>query len=86
MAYSKLHPIAFGVSIAALSSASTLLVCFFANMLFGGKPLVAMLGSMYISYNPSILNSVLAAILVFVNVLIGGYIAAWIYNFLAEYI
>lgn len=86
MAYTKLHPIAFGLSIAILAGVSAFLMGLFANMFFNGKPLVSMVGTMYVTYNPSLMNSALGALIVFVNALIGGYIAAWIYNFLADHI
>lgn len=86
MKYAKLHPIAIGIAIAIIAGVSTLLMGLFINMFFNGKPLVSMIGTLYITYNPSLLNSALSALIVFVNALIGGYIAAWIYNLLAEYI
>jgi hypothetical protein len=86
MAYSKIHPIALGLSLAIIAGISSFLMGLFANMFFSGKPLVSMIGTLYISYNPSILNSALGALIVFINALIAGYIAAWIYNLLSDYI
>lgn len=86
MAYSKIHPIALGLSLAVISGLATLFVGLFANVFFNGKPLVTMIGTMYVTYIPSIENCALGALMVFVGVLISGYIAAWIYNLLSDYI
>ncbi len=86
MAYSKIHPIALGLSLAVMSGLATLFVGLFANIFVNGKPLVTMVGTMYVTYIPSIENSALGALMVFVAVLISGYIAAWIYNLLSDYI
>jgi hypothetical protein len=86
MAHSKLHPIALGLSIAIIASVATLLIGLSINMFFNGKPIACMIGSLYLTYNPSILNSALSALIVFVDSLIGGYIAAWLYNVLSDYL
>jgi hypothetical protein len=84
--YSKIHPIALGLSFAIIAGVATLLMGLLAHAVFNGKPLVSMLGSMYITYNPSLMNSAIGALIAAVNGLIGGYIAAWIYNLLCDYI
>lgn len=84
--YSKLHPIALGLSFAVIAGVITFLMGLSANMFFNGKPLVSMLGTMYITYHPTVLNSAFGALIAFVNGLVGGYIAAWLYNLLADYI
>lgn len=86
MAYSKIHPIALGLSLAVISGLGTFLAGLLANIFFSGKPLTTSVGTIYVTVIPSIQNSALGGFTVFVGSLIGGYIAAWIYNVLSEYI
>ena len=86
MTFSKLHPIALALTLAIISGISVLGLGLSANMFLNGKPLATMVGSVYFTYNPSILNSLLSALLVFVNALVGGYVAAWVYNLLLKYL
>ena len=86
MKASKLHPLALGISLGIISGVSTFIMGLLAYLLLNGKPLVSMVGTMYLTYNPTLMNSLLGGAIVFVNGLIAGYIAAWIYNFLSEYI
>ena len=82
----KLHPLALGITLAIISSISTFVVGVAAFILLNGKPLVSMVGTMYITYNPTLTNAALGAAIVFINAIIAGYVAAWIYNLLIEYI
>lgn len=86
MTYAKIHPIALGLTLAILAGLATFFAGLIANVLSNGKPLVSSLGTMYITIIPSIQNSALGGVMAFVGSLIGGYIAAWIYNILSEYI
>ena len=86
MAYIKIHPIAAGLTLAILSGLSAFFTGLTANMLLNGKPLASMYGTMYITYNPSFLNTALGGLGAFIVGLIGGYVAAWLYNLLSEYI
>jgi hypothetical protein len=86
MNYSKLNPVALGFTAAILAALSTFGLGLFANMFLSGKPISMMIGTVYLTYNLSVLNSLLAALVAFVNALIAGYIAAWFYNFLIKYI
>lgn len=85
MAFSKLHPVALGLSVGVISGLSTLFMGFLAVAFYTGKPLVAMVGTMYVTFNPSFINAALGAVIVFVNGFIGSYIAAWIYNLLIKH-
>ncbi len=85
MAFSKIHPVALGLSIGVISGLSTFFMGLLALAFYTGKPLVAMVGTMYVTFNPSLFNSALGAVVVFVNAFIGGYIAVWIYNLLIQY-
>lgn len=83
---SKIHPIALGLTLGLLAGAAAFGMGLLALLFLNGKPLVSMLGTMYITYQPSLANSAIGGILVFLNMAIGGYITAWMYNFLIEYI
>ena len=82
MAFSKIHPVALGLSVGIISGLSAFFMGMLALAFYTGKPLVAMAGTLYVTLNPSFINSALAGVVVFVNAFIGSYIVAWIYNFL----
>ena len=82
MTISKLHPTALGLSFGVISGLSVFGMGLLAQMFLHGKPLVAAVGTMYVSYNASLINSALGGVVGFVNAFIAGYIVAWIYNFL----
>lgn len=86
MSISKIHPVALGVSLGIISGVSIFIMGLLAHAFFYGKPLVAAMGTMYISYNPSIINSALGGTLGFVNAFIAGYVAAWLYNLLIDHL
>lgn len=85
MAFSRIHPVAMGLAIGAISGLSTFFMGMLALAFYTGKPLVAMVGTMYVTFNPSMINSALGAVVMFVNAFIGSYIAAWIYNLLIKH-
>ncbi len=80
MAYSKIHPVSLGVAVGIVSGFSAFFLALVANILFAGKPLVGMMGEMYITYHPSFFNCVLGGFAVSINAFIAGYIFAWVYN------
>ncbi|MGQ3891629.1 hypothetical protein [Legionella sp. CNM-4043-24] len=84
MAYSKLHPMALGLTLGAISGFAAFVAGLMAMAVYTGKPAVAMMGEMYVSYNPSFFNSVLGGGIVFVNAYVGAYVTAWIYNILIK--
>ena len=86
MEFTKINPLALAISVSVLSSLASFFMGLAAFVLYAGKPLVAMVGSLYLSYNPSMANAGLGAAIVFMNTFVGSYIAAWIYNFLLDYI
>jgi hypothetical protein len=85
MAANKIHPLALGLSLGIISGLTTFIMGLLAFILLNGKPLVSMLGTMYITYNPTLINGALGAAIVFINTVIAGYIFAWLYNYLANY-
>ncbi|WP_240489555.1 hypothetical protein, partial [Legionella parisiensis] len=86
MEFTKINPLAIAISISILSAIGSFFMGVAAFVLYTGKPIVAMVGSIYLSYNPSMANAGLGAAIVLMNTFIGSYIAAWIYNFLLDYI
>ena len=86
MAYSKIHPIALALTTGVLSGSAATFVGLMAYLFYTGKPFVAMMGSMYVSYNPSLMNCALGGLGVGLNVFIATYVVVWIYNFLIDYI
>lgn len=85
MAFGKLHPAYFGASIGIISGLATFFMGLVALAFYTGKPFVGMVGTMYVTYNPSLINCALGGALVLINAFIGGYITAWIYNLLLEH-
>jgi hypothetical protein len=85
MAYSKIHPVSLGVAFAIISGVATFFTGLIGNMLFTGKPIITMMGEMYVTYNLSLFNCILAGFTVSINAFIAGYISAWIYNFMLRY-
>ena len=84
MRLSKLHPVALGASFGIISGVMVLGMALLAQVFLDGKPIVAALGTMYISYNTSLINSLLVGVYAFANGFVGGYVVAWIYNFLID--
>lgn len=84
MAYSKIHPVSFGVAVGVISGLSTFFMGLMALFLYTGKPLVAMLGTMYVTYNPSLFNSVVGGVAVSVNGFIAAYIISLVYNLMLK--
>lgn len=82
MAISKIHPLALGITAGVLSGLGTFAAGMLAVIFYTGKPIVGMMGAMYITYSPSVINSAIGGGVVLVNAFIGAYIAAWVYNFL----
>lgn len=86
MEFSKINPLALGISISVLSALASFFMGLAAFIFYAGKPIVAMIGSIYLSYNPSLANAGLGAVIVLMNTFVSSYIAAWVYNFLLDYI
>lgn len=84
MALSRIHPLALGLTLGIISGLSVFIMGVLAYIVLDGKPIVSMLGTMYVTYNPTLINSILGGIIAFVNAFIAGYIAAWIYNLLIK--
>ena len=81
----KFHPVALGLSTGIISGASLFAMGLLAHLFLFGKPLVAAIGTMYVTYDPSFIGAVIGGLVGFINGFIGGYILAWLYNLLLEY-
>lgn len=86
MVKSKIHPIAFGGALGAVSSLSAFGMMLMANIFLQGKPFVAAVGTVYLSYTPSFIACIVGALLGFVNAFIGGFVVAIIYNVLVDFL
>ncbi|MCW8397715.1 hypothetical protein OQJ26_02800 [Legionella sp. PATHC038] len=86
MEFTKINPLALGISISIPSAIASFFMGLAAFVFFADKPIVGMVGTMYLSYNPSMGNAALGAAIVLMNTFISSYIVAWIYNFLLDYI
>ena len=84
MTVSKLHPVALGIAFGIISGLTVFGMGLFAQTFLHGQPIVASVGSMYITYNGSLIHSLLGGVVGFVNAFIAGYVAAWIYNLLID--
>lgn len=84
VSFSKLNPTAMALAFGIIAGIMVLISGLLLHAFLAGKPIVAAIGTMYISYNPTLINSVLCGVVSFVNVCIGVYIAIWLYNFLVD--
>ena len=81
---SKIHPIAFGLSLGIVSGLSAFGVGLFMQLFMNGKPIAAVVGQFYLGYNPSYYNSAIGAAIGLVGGFIGGFIFSWLYNSLIK--
>ena len=84
MTIGKIHPIAFGVIAGILFSVSVFSMGLLAHFFLVDKPIILGVGTLYITYNPSLINAVFCTVIAGINGFIGGYIFSRIYNFLVE--
>lgn len=80
MAISKLHPVAFGVSSGIIFGTSVLVMGLIAYYFLNGKPIIVEMGTMYLSYNSTPINSALCGVIGGFNAFIAGYVFSWAYN------
>lgn len=85
MKVSKLNPVALGISFGIISGLTLFSMGLLALFFLHGKPIVAAMGTMYVSYNSSFMNSLLGGLMGFVNAFIAGYIGAWLYNLFVDH-
>lgn len=76
----KLNKIALGVSLGFIWAISTLIMGLFATYCEYGDGFVKSLGEVYVGYEASLSGSFLGALWAFIDMFIGGYLIALIYN------
>ncbi|OGV44102.1 MAG: hypothetical protein A3F46_10540 [Legionellales bacterium RIFCSPHIGHO2_12_FULL_42_9] len=79
MTKTKLSPVALGLALGVLWGASLLLLGLLTYFGYEGS-VVASLRTMQVGYDFSILGSVIAGLIAFVDGFIRGAILAWLYN------
>lgn len=82
MAFGKIDPVSLGVSLGVLSGTSTFFMGLMILIFNTGKPFNGTMGAIYITYDFSFLQCLLAGVGVSVSTFIGSYIIAWAYNLL----
>lgn len=80
MTVSKLNPVALGIACGIITGLTVFGMGILAQTLLPGQPIVVALGTMYLSFTGSFMNSLLGGMIGLVNAYIAGYIAAWVYN------
>ena len=79
----KCQPLALGVAIGVLWSASVFLAAIFA--MFGwGVAFVNVLASFYLGYGASIIGAIIGAVWAAIDGFVAGAVIAWIYNMVAK--
>ena len=79
----KCQPVALGVAIGVLWSASVFLAAIFA--MFGwGVAFVNVLASFYLGYGASIIGGIIGAVWAAIDGFVAGFVIAWIYNMVAK--
>lgn len=81
----KLNPYAFGVSLSVLSSLSVFVAILMAQLFLHGKPLVAGIGTIYMTYEPTFMSAIYSGVLALINGFIGGFAFSWVYNKVTDY-
>ena len=76
----KLHPVSLGLAFGILWSISLVIVTILAMLYAYGTPFVALLGSVYIGYEATLLGTLIGAVWAFLDGFIGGLLLAWLYN------
>ena len=76
----KLCVMSFAIALAITWALGVLLLGLAASMLNWGGALVALIGSVYVGYDASIVGALLGALYALVDAFIGGLIFAWLYN------
>ena len=79
--YARLHPISFALGLGVFWA--IVLFCTGIIAMYTGyaSGFVSAIGSLYIYYKATWMGSILGAVFGFIDLLIGGFIIAWLYNF-----
>ncbi|HZD89589.1 MAG TPA: bacteriophage holin [Pseudolabrys sp.] len=79
----KLQPVPLGLAFGILWAASAFILGLTAIGNWGSG-IVAGLATLYIGYGPSFTGAIIGAVWAFFDGLAGGFILAWLYNWLAK--
>lgn len=82
MAFGKIDPVALGVSLGALSGMSTFFMGLMVLIFNTGKPFNGMMGTVYMTYDLSLIQCFLGGVGVFISIFISSYLIVLAYNFL----
>ncbi len=77
---SKIHVVAFGLSIAVVAGLSMFLMGLLAAYLDVGVDVVMTYGSLYVGYEPSLIGSIIGLIYGLIDGFIFGVLIAYFYN------
>ena len=80
----KLDVKAFALTCAIVCAGAILLYTWWIIVLEGATGETTFIGRIYIGYNISLMGSFIGAVWAFIDGLIGGFLFAWIYNFLGN--
>ncbi|WP_454783088.1 hypothetical protein [Legionella sp. WA2022007384] len=84
MKFGKIDPVALGASLGALSGISTFFMGLMIVIFNKGKPFTGVMGTIYMTYDLSLLQCVLGAVGVFISTFISSFLIAWLYNTLSK--
>ncbi|QRN03195.1 hypothetical protein GH742_04555 [Legionella sp. MW5194] len=76
----RLSPVALGLALGIFWGISILIMGLIATYYAYGKPFVASMGLLYPGFEPTVLGSLIGAVIGFVDLFIGGVIIALLYN------
>ena len=76
----RLSILGLGLAFAVWWGLSILIMGLYAAFFQFGKPLVALIGTMYIGYNATVFGSLIGTVWAVVDGFIAGIILAWFYN------
>ncbi|MBN2422882.1 bacteriophage holin [Candidatus Woesearchaeota archaeon] len=76
----KTSPSKVGLVIGIMWAGYVFLLGMLAAFFNVGRPIVSLLGSMYLGYNPSFSGSLIGLVWAFLDGFIAGFIGIWLYN------
>jgi len=76
----RLSVLSFGLAFGTITAITMFVIGLSAWLIDWGTPVVKLVGSMYLGYEPSLMGSIIGALYGFVDWFIGGILIAWFYN------
>jgi hypothetical protein len=80
----KLNPAALGLTIGTMLGLTVLFLSALANTFLAGVPISLAVGSLYLTYNTTLLSCLIFGVSTFICAGGSGYLLALIYNFLSD--